>query len=341
LSEPRWPLRGVAPHTRSDQERRRRAWWKRSPSGGGRSGRGDDRSMRLPSAPRPRHRAGSAESAGHPGRTGPISKDSLTAGLLRTARPASGSRKRARLAAARRAACSGTRGPYLRDTGGVQRLFLCDQPADLFVTTPRPVRPTDAPPSGTRRLGSGVVPINLPTPVRAPQGRGRRLRAPGNGTAGEIWRYTSAYRRLTTWGKGRSRGGHGCVALRVSRVALAGGVAPGCAVNWFLSWASFGSLFMVAGKRHASHLTGGSGRPRATPGQYSLSFLRTCARSRRSGSLSYCVGVREGRAAGHGAIGFSCDRSVRARGLRYACCSTPGRAALPRTSSRGDPHPSS
>jgi len=59
--------------------------------------------------------------------------------------------------------------------------------------------------------------------------------------------------------------------------AIAGGVA--CSVplsNWFLIVASFGSLFMVGGKRYSEYQTLGEDRSghRAALGQYTLSYLR-------------------------------------------------------------------
>lgn len=57
---------------------------------------------------------------------------------------------------------------------------------------------------------------------------------------------------------------------------VAGGAATDVAIShWFLIVASFGSLFMVAGKRHAEHVHLGADRAahRATLDVYSLSFL--------------------------------------------------------------------
>jgi decaprenyl-phosphate phosphoribosyltransferase len=59
--------------------------------------------------------------------------------------------------------------------------------------------------------------------------------------------------------------------------AVAGGTATGVPLSeWFLIVASFGSLFMVAGKRHAEHVTVGTGRGdvRATLAVYSDTYLR-------------------------------------------------------------------
>jgi decaprenyl-phosphate phosphoribosyltransferase len=58
--------------------------------------------------------------------------------------------------------------------------------------------------------------------------------------------------------------------------AISGGVAAHVVISdWFLIVASFGSLFMVAGKRHAEHvdLREGRGAHRATLEEYSLGFL--------------------------------------------------------------------
>lgn len=59
--------------------------------------------------------------------------------------------------------------------------------------------------------------------------------------------------------------------------AVAGGIAAGVLVsNWFVIVVSFGSMFMVAGKRHAEHLDMGDAGAshRATLQAYSLSYLR-------------------------------------------------------------------
>jgi decaprenyl-phosphate phosphoribosyltransferase len=59
--------------------------------------------------------------------------------------------------------------------------------------------------------------------------------------------------------------------------AIAGGIALHVPLSpWFLSVASFGALFVVAGKRHGEHLTLGEegSTVRSTLGYYPLSFLR-------------------------------------------------------------------
>jgi decaprenyl-phosphate phosphoribosyltransferase len=75
--------------------------------------------------------------------------------------------------------------------------------------------------------------------------------------------------------------------------AIAGGVAAGVPIStWFLIVVSFGSLFMVAGKRHSEHLSMGDerGSHRLTLELYSVSFLRY-VRSTASGIAitAYCL----------------------------------------------------
>ena len=75
--------------------------------------------------------------------------------------------------------------------------------------------------------------------------------------------------------------------------AISGGIAAHVAISdWFLIVASFGSLFMVAGKRHAEHvdLREGRGAHRATLEEYSLGFL-SYVRSVSSGVAiaAYCL----------------------------------------------------
>jgi decaprenyl-phosphate phosphoribosyltransferase len=70
--------------------------------------------------------------------------------------------------------------------------------------------------------------------------------------------------------------------------SVAGGIAAGVLVsNWFVIVVSFGSLFMVAGKRHAEHIDLGdeAASHRATLQAYSLSYLRYI----RSTSSALCI----------------------------------------------------
>ena len=75
--------------------------------------------------------------------------------------------------------------------------------------------------------------------------------------------------------------------------AIAGGVATGVEISqWFLIVTSFGSLFIVAGKRHAEHLDMGdeAGDHRRTLEAYSLSFLRYVRSTASAVTIaSYCL----------------------------------------------------
>jgi decaprenyl-phosphate phosphoribosyltransferase len=79
--------------------------------------------------------------------------------------------------------------------------------------------------------------------------------------------------------------------------AISGGVATGVGLsNWFLLVASFGSLFMVAGKRHAEHvdLEEDRGAHRATLDEYSLGFLRQVRSVSASVTVTaYCLWAAE------------------------------------------------
>ncbi len=70
----------------------------------------------------------------------------------------------------------------------------------------------------------------------------------------------------------------GCVAAGFVLRMIAGGVATDIIIsNWFLTVASFSSLFVVAGKRYAELAEMGEGRgdSRAVLAQYTVSFLRS------------------------------------------------------------------
>jgi decaprenyl-phosphate phosphoribosyltransferase len=124
--------------------------------------------------------------------------------------------------------------------------------------------------------------------------------------------------------------------------AIAGGVAAGVVLsNWFLIVASFGSLFMVAGKRHAEHLDLGDSREdhRATLGQYSLSFLRYVRSVASAVAIAgYCVWAFEkAAAAGHGAIWFQLSIAPFVIAvLRYALLLDTGQGGAPEEIVLGD-----
>jgi decaprenyl-phosphate phosphoribosyltransferase len=116
--------------------------------------------------------------------------------------------------------------------------------------------------------------------------------------------------------------------------AIAGGVATGVPIsNWFLIVVSFGSLFMVAGKRHTEHISLGDdrGSHRLTLELYSVSFLRY-VRSTASGIAitAYCLWAFERNAAVPGVPWFELSIVPFVLGvLRYALVLETGSPAGP------------
>ncbi|MFN2557684.1 MAG: decaprenyl-phosphate phosphoribosyltransferase [Nitriliruptorales bacterium] len=86
--------------------------------------------------------------------------------------------------------------------------------------------------------------------------------------------------------------------------AIAGGVATGVPISsWFLIVASFGSLFMVAGKRHAEHADLGDNRveTRLVLAEYSLAYLRYIRFIASSVTIvAYCLWAFQEAAEGGG-----------------------------------------
>ena len=83
--------------------------------------------------------------------------------------------------------------------------------------------------------------------------------------------------------------------------AIAGGVAVGVPISdWFLIVTSFGSLFLVSGKRSAEHMNLGErrARHRSTLGKYSLGFLHHVRSVTSSVAIAaYCLWAFERGAA--------------------------------------------
>ncbi len=90
--------------------------------------------------------------------------------------------------------------------------------------------------------------------------------------------------------------------------AIAGGVAVSVPISeWFLIVATFGSLFMVTGKRSAEYTTmGAEGRAhRATLGVYSPAFLRSILVTTSTVTIAaYCLWAFENQKAAHFGIWF-------------------------------------
>jgi decaprenyl-phosphate phosphoribosyltransferase len=116
--------------------------------------------------------------------------------------------------------------------------------------------------------------------------------------------------------------------------AIAGAVAVDVPVSkWFLIVTSFGSLFMVAGKRHAEHIDLGDERVshRATLGEYSVSYLRY-VRSVSSGVAlaAYCLWAFEKSEAASAPLWFELSIVPFALAiLRYALLLDTGKGGAP------------
>lgn len=157
-----------------------------------------------------------------------------------------------------------------------------------------------------RPVASGAVPMPLAAGV------GAAMMALGIGLAEALagWRlatvmgiYVGITVAYSLWLKNEPVIDLASVASGFVLRAIAGGVAVGVVLsNWFLIVASFGSLFMVAGKRHAEHVDLGPSRAdhRATLGAYSLAFLRYIRSVASAVAITaYCVWAFEKAAAPH------------------------------------------
>jgi decaprenyl-phosphate phosphoribosyltransferase len=119
--------------------------------------------------------------------------------------------------------------------------------------------------------------------------------------------------------------------------AISGGVAAGVPIsNWFLIVASFGSLFMVAGKRHAEHVDLRDGPTRvahrATLEAYSPAFLRYVRTVASSVAITaYCLWAFE-KAEAASSVGIAFQLSIIPFVLaifRYALLLDAGRGDAP------------
>jgi len=130
-----------------------------------------------------------------------------------------------------------------------------------------------------RPMAAGVVPLRLGIAV------GLGLLAAGGGVATLVGArfvlvlvaYVGITTAYTLWLKHVAVVDMAVVAAGFVVRAVAGGVATGVPLSeWFVIVASFGSLFMVAGKRHGEHLHIGAARGdvRSTLSVYSDTYLR-------------------------------------------------------------------
>jgi decaprenyl-phosphate phosphoribosyltransferase len=271
-------------------------------------------------------------------------KDSLPAGLLRTARPRQWVKNVLVFAAPGAAGVLGHPGPFLRTLAAFG--IFCVTASGIYFVNDALDQAADRlhPTKRYRPVASGVVPINLAYAV------GGGLMVAGILLAllvkGQLALVMTIYVGITfaynLWLKDEAVVDLAAVASGFVLRAIAGGVAAGVVLsNWFLIVASFGSLFMVAGKRHAEHLDLGDSREdhRATLGQYSLSFLRYVRSVASAVAIAgYCVWAFEKAAvAGHGAIWFQLSIAPFVLAvLRYALLLDAGQGGAPEDIVLGD-----
>jgi decaprenyl-phosphate phosphoribosyltransferase len=147
-----------------------------------------------------------------------------------------------------------------------------------------------------RAVASGVVPIGTAKAVGVAflaLGAGAPAVWGAPGVSGLLALYAVITLSYSLWLKEIAIVDLAAVASGFVLRAISGGVAAGVPISdWFLIVASFGSLFIVAGKRHAEHvdLREGRGAHRATLEEYSLNFL-SYVRSVSSGVAiaAYCL----------------------------------------------------
>ncbi|HEY1633417.1 MAG TPA: decaprenyl-phosphate phosphoribosyltransferase [Acidimicrobiales bacterium] len=269
---------------------------------------------------------------------------SLAAGLLRTARPRQWVKNVLVFAAPGAAGVLGHPGPFLRTLAAFG--IFCVTASGIYFVNDALDQTADRlhPTKRYRPVASGIV------PVRIAVGVGVGLMVAGILLAllvkGQLALVMTIYVGITfaynMWLKDEPVVDLAAVASGFVLRAIAGGVAAGVVLsNWFLIVASFGSLFMVAGKRHAEHLDLGDSREdhRATLGQYSLSFLRHVRSVASAVAIAgYCVWAFEKAAvAGHGAIWFQLSIAPFVLAvLRYALLLDAGKGGAPEDIVLGD-----
>lgn len=232
---------------------------------------------------------GSPEDAGAP-RPG-----SLGRGLLRSARPKQWL-KNLLVFAAPGAGGVLTEGPVLAEAGLAFVAFCLVASGTYFLNDARDAEADRAHPEKRHRpVAAGIVPVWLAVAV------GVALLLAGFGVAalvrlqfvGVAAAYVAVTTSYTLWLKTVTVVDLAAVASGFIIRAVAGGVATDVPISeWFLIVASFGSLFMVSGKRHGEHIDLGEDRvhARSTLGEYSVTYLRYVW-SMASGVtiLAYCL----------------------------------------------------
>ena len=284
----------------------------------------------LPLSPGPRERArGSAPSLAH--------------GLRRTARPRQWTKNVLVLAAPGAAGVLAQSGPLL--TVALAFVSFClVASGTYFLNDARDVEADRRHPTKRERpVAAGIVPVGMAVGV------GIALLAAGLAVAlavgapflGVVAGYVALTTSYTLWLKQVAVLDLAVVAGGFFIRAIAGGVAAGVPFSrWFLIVAAFGSLFMVAGKRHGEQLDLGAqgAEVRATLAHYSSDYLRYVWTLASGVTLAaYCLWAFEEAEASAGAPWFelSIIPFVLAI-LRYALMLEQGRGSAPEEIVLGD-----
>ena len=195
-----------------------------------------------------------------------------------------------------------------------------------------------------RPVAAGIVPVPLAKLVAVlliGAGVGLPLAWGAAGVTAVLATYAGVTISYSLWLKDEPVIDLAAVASGFVLRAISGGVAAGVPIsNWFLIVASFGSLFMVAGKRHAEHvdLRDGRGAHRSTLEEYSLGYLRYVRSVSSSVAIAaYCLWAFEKADAAGAGIYFqlSIVPFVIAI-LRYALILDAGRGGAPEEIVLGD-----
>ena len=237
-------------------------------------------------------------------------RSSLPGALLRTARPKQWSKNVLVFAAPAAAGVLGRADPLLRSllafavfclaAGGTYFLNdTLDVNADRMHPTKR-LRPVAAGALGVglaRAVGLGLVAVGLGLSAIL----GWKLTV-------IIAIYLAVQLAYTLWLKHEPILDLGAVSAGFVLRAIAGGVATGVPISeWFLIVATFGSLFMVTGKRSAEQAVMGpqGGSHRATLAVYTPAFLRSILVTASTVTIAaYCLWAFENQKAEHHGIWF-------------------------------------
>jgi decaprenyl-phosphate phosphoribosyltransferase len=233
-------------------------------------GRADGHPLaRLEALPRP----GTADDGGRP------REESLPRALLRAARPRQWA-KNVLVFAAPGAAGVLTQGVALAQVSLTFAAFCLVASGTYLLNDARDADADRAHPRKRHRpIASGRVSVRLAVVVGATlMVAGTAVAAAvGLGLVGLVCLYLAINFAYTLWLKHVAIVDLAAVASGFIIRAVAGGVAVSVPIsNWFLIVASFGSLFLVAGKRYAEHGDLGVARAetRATLSEYSRDYLR-------------------------------------------------------------------